>query len=158
MGLLADMRRRPLKPGDAAPALQAIDQDGQPLDLTPLFREGTTLVYFYPKASTYGCTAQACSLRDNFPELTARNVRILGVSADRAAAQKRFQENQRLPFTLLADTQQEIARAFGVSSLFGFVSRQSFLIRDSTILSHFPDAKTKGHGQEVLEKLDEDPP
>src|SRR5262245_44643608 len=90
--------------GAAAPVLEAVNQDGQKLNLGDYYRKGLVLVYFYPKADTPGCTAQACSLRDAYTDLLQEGVTVIGVSHDGPAAQKKFQEKYRLPFVLLADT------------------------------------------------------
>ena len=83
----------PLKVGDAAPEAASVDQDGKPVSLSGLYGSGWTLVYFYPKADTPGCTAEACSLRDAFADLTKKGVTVIGVSADKPAEQKAFREN-----------------------------------------------------------------
>ena len=86
-----------------APRVGAVDQDGRAVKLEDLYKKGLTLVYFYPKAGTPGCTKQACSLRDSYEELTKQGVQVIGVSMDKAESQKKFQEKNKLPFTLLAD-------------------------------------------------------
>src|SRR4030095_15721967 len=101
-GFLA--RAEPLAVGSKAPVISAINQDGAPVDFGEIYAKGTTLVYFYPKAGTPGCTAQACSLRDSFVDLKGEGLQILGVSADTPEAQKEFQQKNQLPFTLIADS------------------------------------------------------
>ncbi len=144
----------PLAPGTPAPALNALDQDGRPVVFAEIYKKGPTLVYFYPKADTPGCTAQACSLRDSFSVLQGRGLQILGVSADKSASQKKFQEKYQLPFTLIADSDGKVADAFGVPSLLGFTKRQSFLIKDGKIVWNSLKAKTKDHAREVQAALD----
>ena len=114
-----------LEPGDPAPALTATDQDGKPLDFAAIYKSGVTLVYFYPKADTPGCTAEACSLRDNYTDLRARGLQVIGVSEDKAGAQKKFQDKYNLPFPLVADIDGAVAKAFGVPTTMGFAKRQS---------------------------------
>jgi peroxiredoxin Q/BCP len=145
-----------LEPGDPAPALTATDQDGKPLDFAAIYKTGVTLVYFYPKADTPGCTAEACSLRDNYTDLRARGLQVIGVSEDKSGAQKKFQDKYSLPFPLVADTDGAVAKAFGVPTTMGFVKRQSFLIKDGKIAWRDPKASTKNQAADVraaLEKL-----
>ena len=96
-----------LKIGDALPAVAAEDQDGNLIQVAAVGKRGYTLVYFYPKAMTPGCTAQACSLRDAYVELQNKGVKIFGVSLDTVDSQKKFQEKERLPFALLSDRTEE---------------------------------------------------
>jgi peroxiredoxin Q/BCP len=147
--------RAAVKVGDPAPDVASRDQDGQTVRLAELCREGFTLVYFYPKADTPGCTAQACSLRDGFAELQERGVRVVGVSSDSPAAQKRFAEKYRLPFTLLADEDHAVARAFGVRLLLGMTHRQSFLIKDGCIVWRDLSAATREQARDVLRVLED---
>lgn len=141
--------------GDPAPSLSAKDQNGQTVDLAEVYAQGPTLVYFYPKAGTPGCTAQACSLRDAFPDFSAEGVQILGVSADTVEAQKKFAEEHKLPFTLLADTDLAVAKAFGVPTIpvLGVPKRQSFLVVDGKVAWIVQSAKTGDHAAEVREAL-----
>src|SRR5476651_2342426 len=90
----------PLSVGAPAPQVSAIDQEGKPIHFADVYAKGMTLVYFYPKAGTSGCTAEACSLRDSYRKLHARGLRIIGVSRDSAAAQKEFRDENMLPFPL----------------------------------------------------------
>jgi peroxiredoxin Q/BCP len=142
--------RRALEVGDAAPDAAARDQNGQPVRLADIYGDGFTLVYFYPKADTPGCTAQACSLRDGFAELQERGVRVIGVSSDDPAAQRRFAEKHRLPFTLLADVDHAVAKAFGVRLLLGMTHRQAFLIRERRIVWRDLRASTREQARDVL--------
>ena len=100
-----------LTPGDIAPTADLLDQDGTPFDWLGL-RGHSVLVFFYPKASTPGCTKQACALRDVSAQVGG--TRIVGVSPDKPAAQKKFAEKNSLPYPLLADVDHELAEAFGV--------------------------------------------
>lgn len=141
---------RPPQVGEPAPTPRALDQDGREVDFGEAYaRSPFVLVYFYPKASTPGCTAQACSLRDAFADISAKGLEILGVSADRPEAQRKFQETFRLPFRLVADFDGKVAEAFGVTRLLGFTARQAFLIREGKIAWVSLRAKTRDHAAEV---------
>ena len=141
--------------GDEAPRLTARDQNGGEIHLGDVYAKGPTLVYFYPKAGTPGCTAQACSLRDAFPDFAAGGVQVIGVSADSVEAQKKFAEEYKLPFTLLADTDLAVAKAFGVPTVpvLGVPKRQSFLVVDGKIAWIVESAKTGDHAAEVRDAL-----
>jgi peroxiredoxin Q/BCP len=146
--------KKPLEVGDAAPEVSSRDEQGNVVRLADCFREGFTLVYFYPKADTPGCAAQACSIRDDFAELQTRGVRVFGVSSDNPEAQLRFKEKFHLPFTLLADTDHAVAKAFGVRLMLGLTHRQSFLIKDGRIVWRDLSASTREQARDVLQALD----
>lgn len=149
-------RSQAIEVGSPAPAVTAIDQDGKSVKFEEVYARGTTLVYFYPKAGTPGCTAQACSLRDAFASLHGRNLQILGVSRDTPEAQKKFQEKYKIPFTLIADADGQVAKAFGVPSVLGLPlsSRQSFIVKDGKVVWESLSAKTTEHAAEVQAALD----
>lgn len=140
--------------GETAPAIQAVDETGQAIHFSDFYRQGVTLVYFYPKAGTPGCTAQACSLRDSFEGLKARGVQIVGVSEDQPEAQKAFREKYHLPFVLVADADGAVARAFGVPTFLGFAKRQSFLVKDGRIVWRDLSVSPSKHVSEVNKALD----
>jgi peroxiredoxin Q/BCP len=144
-----------LSVGDAAPNVTARDQDGRDVNLADVYAKGPTLIYFYPKAGTPGCTAQACSLRDAFPDFSSDNIQVIGVSADSVEAQKKFAEEFNLPFVLLADTDLAVAKAFGVPTIpvLGVPKRQSFIVRDGKIAWIVESAKTGDHAAEVKDAL-----
>ncbi len=151
---------QPLSPGDLAPKITAPNQDGALVSFPEVYAQGLTLVYFYPKADTPGCTAEACSLRDSYQELRDRHgkaIQILGVSKDTPQAQKDFQQKHHLPFTLIADTDGHVAKAFGVTiiPIVGLTSRQSFLIKDGKIVWSSLKAATSGAAAEVQKALQE---
>lgn len=141
--------------GSPAPNVTAVDQNGAEVRFADVYAKGLTLVYFYPKADTPGCTAQACSLRDSFADLSGKNLHVLGVSRDTVEAQKRFEEKYKLPFPLIADKDGHVAEAFGVPSMLGLPvsSRQSFLVKDGKIAWISRSAKTKDHAAEVQEAI-----
>jgi peroxiredoxin Q/BCP len=144
-----------LSVGDEAPKVSARDQNGAEVNLADVYAKGPTLIYFSPKAGTPGCTAQACSLRDAFPDFTGAGVQIIGVSADSVEGQKKFAEEYKLPFTLLADTDLAVAKAFGVPTmpLIGVPKRQSFIVKDGKIAWIVESAKTGDHAAEVRAAL-----
>jgi len=142
-----------LSVGDEAPLVSAPDQNGATVELGAVYAKGPTLVYFYPKADTPGCTAQACSLRDAFPDFSGRGVQVIGVSADTVEGQKKFAAKYDLPFTLLADPESVVAKAFGVPTMMGYAKRQSFIVRDGKIAWIVESAKTGDHAAEVQAAL-----
>jgi peroxiredoxin Q/BCP len=153
----ANINAAPLAVGAPAPQVTAIDQDGGTIRFADIYARGITLVYFYPKAGTSGCTAEACSLRDSYDTLKARGLQIIGVSRDSADAQKHFQDEYKLPFTLVADTDGKVAEAFGVPMMMGVLplaERQSFIVKDGKIAWNSLKAQTKGSAAEVQKALD----
>jgi peroxiredoxin Q/BCP len=102
-----------LAPGDRAPAFTLIDQHGEKVKLSD-FKGHPVVVYFYPRADTPGCTTQSCALRDAEPDLTKLDAVVLGISPDTPAKQAKFDEKYGLGFTLLADTEHEVAEKYGV--------------------------------------------
>ncbi|MBC7369317.1 MAG: peroxiredoxin [Undibacterium sp.] len=141
-----------LKVGDAAPNVTALTETGATLSLADVYaKQPYTLVYFYPKADTPGCTAQGCALRDANDELVKKGVAIIGVSTDDVAAQKAFKEKYHFPFTLIADSDKKVVKAFGQSGTM-FASREAYLIKDGKIVYH--DTKvTAKQGENVLAYL-----
>ena len=151
LSLLNNLQAKGLEVGATLPKVTSTDHDGREVTLAELAGDGTAVIFFYPKADTPGCTKQACSLRDGWSDLTKRGVRIIGVSSDRSAAQQRFREKYSLPFTLLADADQEIARAFNKSRW----SRQAYLFKDSKLVWRDLKASTAGQLDDVLAALDQ---
>jgi len=145
---------KPLEVGNPAPDAASRDEQGHPVRLSDFYGDGFTLVYFYPKADTPGCSAQACSLRDDFAALQERGVRVVGVSADSPAAQLRFKQRFHLPFVLLADEERAVAKAFGVPLMLGMTRRQSFLIRQGRIVWRDLSASTKEQARDVLQAVE----
>ena len=139
-----------LAAGATLPTVSVNDQDGHAVELAAAGGQGWTLVYFYPKADTPGCTKQACSLRDSYASLTGKGIRVFGVSTDDEAAQKAFQEKYKLPFTLLADKDKKVLAAFGVPSTMGFAKRQAYLFRDGVLVWRDLEAATSEQAAEVL--------
>lgn len=151
-----------LSPGDPAPDFTLPDQDGNPVSLADLLGQ-TLVLYFYPRADTPGCTAQACSARDRSAEYEAAGARIVGVSADPVAAVRKFHEKYGLNFTLLADEDHSVCDAYGTwgeKSLYGKkywgVARATYVIGPDGVITHvFPKVSPKTHDDVVLEALAE---
>jgi thioredoxin-dependent peroxiredoxin len=139
--------------GDPIPAITAKDQSGQDVNLGES-KTGYTLVYFYPKAMTAGCTAQACSLRDSYTQLQEKGVKIFGVSVDTVDAQKEFADKNHLPFELLSDPDKKVIGAFGVP-LFknAYASRQAYLFKDGKLIWFDTKASTDAQAADVLKVL-----
>ena len=140
----------PIAIGTAAPKVVSLDDQGEKIDLGKELSAGTALVFFYPKAMTPGCTKQACSLRDNWDELQAREVKIFGVSSDAAETQAEFKNKHSLPFTLIADTNGAVSKAFGK----GRWSRHAYIFVDGKLAWSDHSAATKKQGEEVIAALD----
>ena len=149
-----------LKVGDKAPNFEALDQQGNTIKLTD-YTGKKLVLFFYPKASTPGCTAEACNLTDNYKALQDEGYEILGVSADSEKRQTNFKNKYNFPFPLLADEDKEVINAFGVWGLKKFMGKEydgihrlSFLIGlDGKIAHVFNKFKTKDHHQVVLDAL-----
>lgn len=125
---------KPLEPGAPAPDLTVTTDAAQELALADVYAEGPVLLFFYPKSFTPGCTKQACNLADNFEDVQAAGITVLGVSRDKVETQADFREKYKLPYTLIADAGGALGKAFGVgSSLKLFHKRQSFLVVDGKI-------------------------
>jgi peroxiredoxin Q/BCP len=143
----------PLAVGAALPAVEQKNQDDQMVKLAEAGAKGYTLVYFYPKADTPGCTKQACSLRDSYVALTDKGVKIFGVSADKVPAQKAFKDKYKLPFDLLADSDAKVIDAFGVPKTLGFAKRQAFLFKEGKLVWSDTSASTEKQAEDVLKFL-----
>ncbi|MGL5025010.1 MAG: thioredoxin-dependent thiol peroxidase [Shewanella oncorhynchi] len=150
-----------LTAGAKAPHFTLQDQYGNSVSLADSLKQGPVLVYFYPKASTPGCTVQACGLRDSKAELDSHNVTVFGISPDPVAKLAKFAEKQALNFTLLSDEDHSVADAFGVwgekkfmGKTYDGIHRLSFLINtDGTIAHVFDKFKTKDHHEVVLAQI-----
>ena len=156
------LHAKPLEVGATAPDVTGLDPDGNLVTFHDIYAKGITLVYFYPKAGTPGCTAEACSLRDSYDKLQAQGLQIIGVSRDTGEAQKKFIADYKLPFTLIADADGTVAQAFGVPMIQiknGLIpvpvsERQSFIIKNGKIAWTSLHAQTKGSAEEVQKALD----
>lgn len=146
--------REPLTVGEAAPELSVVVETGESVDLAEAYEKGLTLVYFYPKADTPGCTKQACSLRDAYVDLQDKGITVFGVSMDGVKAQAAFKEKYNLPFHLVADESGALVEAFGVPARMGkFASRQAFLIKDGKVVWRDLNASTAKQADDVKAAL-----
>ncbi len=146
-----------LKIGDAAPDFNVNDQHGKPVKLSD-FAGKKVVLYFYPKDDTPGCTAEACSLRDNYNQLQKAGYVILGVSSDDEKSHQKFIKKFELPFALLADTDKQIHEKYGTwveKSMYGRkymgTSRVTFVIDEKGIISEIIEkVDTKDHASQIL--------
>lgn len=144
--------------GDKAPEFSVNDQDGNRVSSED-YKGKKWVVFFYPMASTPGCTAEACNLTDNYTELQKKGFELLGVSADSEKRQKKFKEKYKMPFPLLADVNKEVINAFGVwgpkkfmGRTFNGIHRKTFIIDENGIISRVIDkVKTKDHAAQILD-------
>jgi peroxiredoxin Q/BCP len=143
----------PLKVGDPAPVVTAVTDTGATLDLGEIYKKNKyTLVWFYPKALTGGCTKQGCSLRDASDELTKRGVAIVGVSTDTVEKQKEFKDVNHFAYPLLADTDKKVMKAFGQSEARPLAAREAYLIKDGKIV-YRDEKQTDKQAENVLAYL-----
>ncbi len=141
--------------GADAPVVAAVTDSGETLNLGDVYAKNTyTVVWFYPKALTGGCTKQGCSLRDASAELTKRGAAVVGVSTDNVEAQKKFKETNNFPFPLLADTDKKVVKAFGQSAMM-FASRECYVIKGGKIV-YKDTGVTDKQAENVLAFLDRD--
>lgn len=139
-----------LELGAPLPSVTTRNQDGEAVNLAAEGGSGFTLVYFYPAAGSPDCTAQACSLRDRHADLVAAGVRVYGVSVDGPKRLKAWKDELRLPFTLLADTENAVVQAFGVPRPGGFAARRAFLFKDGKLVWKDTSVSPETHAADVL--------
>ena len=146
-----------LKIGDRMPDFEVVDQDGNKVSSKDFIGK-KTVVYFYPKDNTSGCTAEACSIRDNFEALIAKGYNVVGVSKDSAASHRKFIEKYELPFTLLSDISTQMLQAFGAwgekkmygKTVLGTI-RRTFIFDEDGILERIIEkVDTKNHADQIL--------
>jgi peroxiredoxin Q/BCP len=147
-----------LKAGDNVPPFTAKDESGNIHSLAN-YAGQKVVVFFYPKADTPGCTAEACSLRDHYAALKAKGYVLLGVSADSVKKQKAFKDKYKFPFSLLADETREVINAFGVwgpkkfmGKTYDGIHRTTFIIDEKGVVERvISDVNTKNHAAQILE-------
>ncbi|MGB8490857.1 MAG: thioredoxin-dependent thiol peroxidase [Bacteroidales bacterium] len=146
-----------LKEGMKAPYFEGTDQDGKTVKLSD-FAGRKVILYFYPKDNTPGCTAEACSLRDNYKSLIDKGFAVIGVSMDSEKSHKGFAEKYSLPFPLIADTSRKILNDYGVyrqkmlygKSFLGIV-RTTFVIDEKGIIEKIiSKVETKNHADQII--------
>ena len=145
--------------GDKAPEVLGINENGEEIKLSS-FAGRKLVLYFYPKDNTSGCTAEACSLRDNYSDLRKAGYEVVGVSVDSEKSHQKFIEKHQLPFTLIADTDKSLVEKFGVwaeKSMYGRkymgTLRTTFIINEEGIVERIigpKEIKTKEHGKQIL--------
>lgn len=146
-----------LKIGDKMPDFEVVDQDGNKVSSSDLIGR-KTVVYFYPKDNTSGCTAEACSIRDSYDALVAEGYNVVGVSKDSASSHRKFRERHDLPFTLLSDSSTEMLQAFGAwgeKKMYGKTVmgtlRRTFIFDENGILARVIEkVDTKNHASQIL--------
>ena len=145
--------------GDKAPEILGLNENGEEIRLSK-YQGKKIELYFYPKDSTSGCTAQACNLRDNYTELRQAGYEVIGVSVDDAKSHQKFIAKNELPFTLIADTDKKLVEQFGVwgeKSMYGRkymgTFRTTFIINEEGIIERIilpKQVKTKEHSKQIL--------
>ncbi|APY12431.1 thioredoxin-dependent thiol peroxidase [Seonamhaeicola sp. NFXS20] len=146
-----------LKAGDKAPNFEALDEQGNTIKLSD-YKGKKLVVFFYPKASTPGCTAEACNLNDNFERFQSQGYEILGVSADSAKRQLNFKNKYGFKYPLLADEDKKVIEAFGVwgpkkfmGKEYDGIHRTTFVINENGVIEEvITKVKTKQHTSQIL--------
>lgn len=146
-----------LQIGDQMPHFSAVDEQGRVVTEKELLGK-KTVVYFYPKDSTPGCTAEACNIRDNYHAFLAQGYHVFGVSKDSQASHVKFKEKYSLPFPLLSDPTTEMLQAFGAwgeKKLYGKTSfgtlRKTFVFNEKGVLERIIDkVDTKNHAAQII--------
>lgn len=146
-----------LEIGTRMPEFSGLDQKGNAISSKD-FAGKKLIIFFYPKASTPGCTAEACNLRDNYQLLEEKGFKIIGVSADSEKRQLNFSEKNELNFPLIADEDKQVINAFGVWGPKKFMGREyegiirkSFIMNEKMVIEHIVEkVKTKDHAAQIL--------
>jgi peroxiredoxin Q/BCP len=140
-----------LKVGDTAPNFTLPNEKGESVTFHDI--PGKKVLYYYPMDSTPGCTKQACSLRDGHKDLTNKGITVVGISSDSVASHQKFAKNHKLPFTLLSDTKNEVAKLYGTAGTF-INSRITFLVDEKNkIVKILKDIHVKSHAQQILKEF-----
>ncbi len=147
-----------LKTGDRMPFFEVMDQDGNKVTSDALIGK-KTVIYFYPKDNTSGCTAEACNLRDNYQALVKKGYNVVGVSKDSVASHRKFADKFELPFTLLSDPSTQMLQDFGAwgeKKMYGKISmgtlRRTFVFNEEGILERIIEkVDTKNHAAQILD-------
>ncbi|MCD7901927.1 MAG: thioredoxin-dependent thiol peroxidase [Bacteroides sp.] len=145
--------------GDKAPEILGVNENGKEIRLSD-YKGKKIVLYFYPKDNTSGCTAQACSLRDNYAALRKAGYEVIGVSVDDEKSHRKFIEKNNLPFNLIADTDKKLVEQFGVwgeKKMYGRsymgTFRTTFLMDENGIIERIigpKEVKTKDHAEQIM--------
>ena len=153
-----------LKEGDLAPAINAVDQNGERITLEE-YKGKKVVLYFYPKDNTPGCTAEACDLRDNYAEFLGKGFDVIGVSADSEKSHRSFISKFDLPFRLISDVDKKVLQdyeAWGEKKMYGKpymgILRKTFVIdKEGKIEKIIEKVNTKEHSRQIFEELSHKP-
>ena len=158
--LYFDFTMSELKEGELAPAIEAVDQNGEKITLKE-YRGKKVVLYFYPKDNTPGCTAESCDLRDNYSQFLERGFEVIGVSADSQKSHQKFISKFKLPFRLIADGEKKVLQdygAWGTKKLYGKsymgILRKTFVINENGYVEKIIDkVKTKEHSKQIFDEF-----
>ena len=153
IALVAKSKAKPaeLTVGDTAPNFTLPNEKGEKITFHDIF--GKKVLYYYPMDSTPGCTKQACSLRDGHQDLKNKGITVIGISSDSVDSHKKFAKNHNLPFTLLSDTKNEVAKLYGTAGTF-INSRITFLVDEKNkIVKILKDIHVKNHAEQILKEF-----
>jgi peroxiredoxin Q/BCP len=143
--------------GKSAPTFTAKNQEGLDFDLKSRMGQGYTVLFFYPKAGTPGCTKQACAFRDSVKVIRDKGAMVYGISADDVAAQKKFHDEHKMTFDLLSDADATIIKSYQVKMpMLSMAKRQTFILDDKLIVrKHFEDVDPAMDAKNVAKAIDE---
>ena len=147
--MFASSEDKTLAIGNPVPNVTALDHNNNEFDFGANLSDGVSVVFFYPKAHTPGCTLQACSMRDAFTVLHEKGIQVLGVSSDSPKSQKSFKEKYSLPYTLISDKSGSVAKAFGK----GKWSRQAYIFHETKLVWKDTKGSTSKQGDEAIAAL-----
>ena len=147
--MFASSKNKILSIGDSLPRVVALDHENNEFDFEENLSDNVSVVFFYPKAHTPGCTLQACSMRDAFKTLHEKGIQVLGVSSDSPKSQKSFKEKHSLPYTLISDRNGAVADAFGKSRW----SRQAYIFNGDKLIWKDTKGATSKQGEEAIAAL-----
>lgn len=146
-----------LQVGDSAPDFATTNQSGELIKLSD-FSDKKLIIFFYPKDNTPGCTAESCNLKDNYSDLLEKGFEVVGVSADDAVSHQKFIAKFSLPYNLLADTNKEMIKSYGVwgekkfmGKVYDGIHRTTFIINNGVVEKIFLKVKTKEHSNQIIE-------
>lgn len=146
-----------LKTGSKIPSFILPDQDGNDVDINDMLGKSNLVIYFYPKDDTPGCTAEACTFRDQFVDFKDAGAEVIGISSDSVASHKQFAEKHRLPFRLLSDSAKKVRKAFGVpADMLGLIpGRVTYVVDKQGVIQHIFNSQLNAakHVEEAIAVL-----